>query len=133
MFIPDFPIDVWRLTVLATIAIVVAIVVVVVIFVFVVVATRSFRHIVSISANRNHGSSRKVPDIEIIDLPLFALIYDLVNYEIQFQEVPKCAFINESKGGVEGGVVDLPLQPKFLNKISDENPLFSNVPAALLA
>ncbi len=34
--------------------------------------------------------------------------------------------------GVEGGVVDLPLQPKFFNKTSDEKPLFFNVPAALL-
>jgi hypothetical protein len=132
-FIPNFPIDVWRLTVLATVAIVVTIVVVVVIFVFVVVATWSFRHIVSISANRNHGSYRKVLDKEIIDLPHFALIYDLVNYKFQFQDVRECAFINESKGGVEGGVVDLPLQPKFSNKTSDENPLFFNVPAALLA
>jgi hypothetical protein len=77
-----------------------------------------------ISANRNHGSSRKVPDIEIIHLPLFVLIYDLVNYEIQFQEVPECAFINDSKGGVECGVVDLPLQPKFFIETSDEKPLF---------
>ena len=69
----------------------------------------------------------------MIDLPLFALIYDLVNYKIQFQEVHECAFINDSKGGVEGGVVDLPLQPKFSNKTSDENPLFFNVPAALLS
>jgi hypothetical protein len=84
------------------IAIVVVIVVVVfVIFVFVVLATRSFRHIVLFSANRNHGSSRKVPDIEIIDLPLFALIYCLVNYEIQFQEVRECAFINNSKRGLK--------------------------------
>jgi hypothetical protein len=86
--ITNFLNDVCRLTVLATVAVVIAIVVVVVvvfiIFVF-VVATRSFLHILLISANRNHGSSRKVPDIEIIDLPLFALIYDLVNYEIQFQ------------------------------------------------
>ena len=108
------------------------IIIVVVIFVVVIVATWSFLHIISFSVNRNHGSSRKVPNIEIIDLLLFALIYDLVNYKIQFQEVRKCAFIHNSKGGVEDGVVDLPLQPKFFNKTSDEKLLFFNVPAALL-
>jgi hypothetical protein len=109
MFIPNFPIDVWKLTVLATIPIIVAIVIVVVIFVVVVVATWSFLHIVSRSANRNYGSSRKVPGVEEIELPPFMFIYDLVNYKIQYQEVRECAFINESKGGVEGGLVDLPL------------------------
>ena len=116
-----------------TFHVVVDIIIVAVIFVVVIFASRSFLHIVSFSANRNHGSSRSVPGVEEIELPPFALIYDLVNYEIQYQEVRECAFINESKGGVEGGVVDLPLQPKFLNKFSDENPLFFNVPAALLA
>jgi hypothetical protein len=102
-FITNLLNDVWRLTVLAIVAVVITIVVVVIVivFVFVIVATRSFWHIVSISANTNHGSSGKVTDtdIEIIDLPLFVLIYDLVNYEIQFQEVRECAFINDSKGG----------------------------------
>jgi hypothetical protein len=51
--------------------------------------------------NRNHGSSRKVPDIEKIYVPLFALIYDLVNYKIQFQEVRKCAFITIPRGGLK--------------------------------
>ncbi len=112
--------------------VVVVVAVVFVIFVFVILATRSFHHILSFSANRNHGSSRKVPDIEIIDLPLFALIYYLVNYQIQFQEVRECAFINYSKRGVEGGVVDLPLHAKFFDRTSDENPLFFNVPATLV-
>ena len=133
-FIPNFPIDVWRLTALATVAIIVAIVVVIVVFVFVFVAIRSFRYIVSMMANTNHGSSGKVPDIEIIDLPPFVLIYDLVNYEIQFQDLHQWAFIKDSKGGgVEGGVVNLPLQPKFSNKTSNYNPLFFNEPAAFLA
>ena len=132
-FITNFLNDFWRLTVIATITIVVAIVVVAVIFVFVIITTRSFQHIVSMMANTNHCSSGKVPDIEIIELPPFALIYDLVNYEIQFQDVRECAFINNSKGGVEGGVVDLPLQPKFSNKTSDDNSLFFNELAAFLA
>ncbi len=132
-FITTFLNDVWRLTVLVTVAVVVAIILVTVVFVFVVVATGSFRHIVSKMANTNHGSSEKVPDIEIIELPPFALIYDLVNYEIQFQDVRKCIFVNDSKGGVEGGVVDLPLQPKFSNKTSDAIPLFFNELAVFLA
>ncbi len=131
-FIPNFSNDVWRLTVLATVAIVVTIVLVVVVFVFAVVATCSFHHIVSMMANTNHGSSAKVPGIKIIDLLPFALIYDLVNYEIQFQDLHQCAFINNSKRGVEGGVVDLPLQPKFSDKTSFDNPLFFNEPAAFL-
>ncbi len=61
------------------------VIIVVVIFVVVVVATRSFLHIVSRSVNRNHGSSRSVPGVEEIELPPFAFIYDLVNYEIQYQ------------------------------------------------
>ena len=126
-FITNFLNDVWRLTVLATIAVVIAIIV------FVIVATRPFRYIVSMMANTNHGSSGRVPDIEKIELPPFVFKYDLVNYEIQFQDVRECTFINDSKGGVEGGVVDLPLQPKFSNKTSDVNPLFSNEPAAFLA
>ncbi len=134
-FIPNFPNDVWRLTVLATVAIVVVIsvVVVVVVFVFGVVATWSFHHIISMMANTNHGSSGKVADIETIELPPFALIYDLVNCKIQFQDLRECAFINDSKGGVEGGEVDLPLQPKLSNKTYDDNPLFFNQPAAFLA
>ena len=65
--------------------VVVDIIIVVVIFVVVIVATWSFLHIVSFSTNRNHGSSRSVPGIEEIELPPFAFIYDLVNYEIQYQ------------------------------------------------
>ena len=133
-FIPNFPNDVWRLTVLAIFAIVVAVVVIIVIFVLIVVTTWSFRHIVSMTAHTNHGSSGKVPGVEKIELPPFAGKYDLVNYKLQLQQdVRECAFINESKGGVEGGVVDLPLQPKFYNKTSDDNPLFFNELAAFLA
>ncbi len=112
--------------------IVLDVVIIVVIYVIVIVASRSFLRILSRSGNRNHGSSRSVPGVEEIELPPLAFVYDLVNYEIQYQEVLECAFIKESKGGVEGCVLDLPLQPKFFNKTSDGNPLFFNVADAFL-
>ncbi len=65
--------------------VVVDIIIVVVIFVVVIVATGSFFHIVLFSANRNHGSSRSVPGVEEIELLPFVFIYDLINYEIQYQ------------------------------------------------
>ena len=82
--------------------------------------------------NTNHGSFGKVPGVEKIELLPFACKYDLINYEIQFQDVRECAFINESKEGVEGGVVDLPLWPKISNETSDDNTLFFNELAAFL-
>ncbi len=65
--------------------IVVDIIIVVVIFVVVIVTTQSFLRIVSFSANRNHGSCLSDTGVEEIELPPFALIYDLVNYKIQYQ------------------------------------------------
>ena len=54
-FITNFLNDVWRLNVLATVAVIVAIVVVVVVvfFVFVVIATWSFWYIILMMANTN--------------------------------------------------------------------------------
>jgi hypothetical protein len=108
-FIINFLKDVWRLIVLVTITAILRIVVVVVVVVVVVAVVWSFRYIVSMMANMYEGSFGKVPDIEDVELPPFPGKYNLVYYEIQFQDVRECAFMNDSKGGVEGGVVDLPL------------------------
>ncbi len=76
-FITNFLNNVWRLTVLATVAVVPGIVVVVVVVVFVV--AWSFRYIPSMLANTCEGSSGKVPDIGDVELPPFPGKYDLVN------------------------------------------------------
>jgi hypothetical protein len=73
-FITNFLKDIWRLTVLATVAIVLAIVVAVVI-----VIAQSFQYIVSMLTNTCEGSSGKVPDIGDVELLPFPGKYDLVN------------------------------------------------------
>ena len=120
--ITNFLKDVWRLIVLVTVAVVLGIIVdvavgvavvvivaAVIVIVVVVVVVWSFRYIVSMLANTCEGSSGKVPDIGGIELLPFQGKYDLVNYEIQFQDVHECTFVNDSKGGVECGIVDCPL------------------------
>ena len=103
---------VFLVLIVVVIVVLVAVVIVVLVIVgvvIVVVIVRSFRYILSMMANTYDGSSGYVPDIQDIELLPFPGKYDLVNYKIQFQDVRECAFINDSKGGVEGGVVDLRL------------------------